>query len=209
MTLNKKIFQTVAGCLAGVTLAGALVYYNFIDKAEVSASACYVGQESLDVTLDTYTIEDGKFAVGEEKFTLSEHLDKVVVLNFWATWCGPCIEEIPHFNEFYEENSDKVEMVIINAEPVYSMEKIAGDFLNNPDKAADYGEWPTYACTFAKYDKENDVKSKFLIMTADGARETQGLPVTVVIDKEGIIRYVGEGKLEKNELEAIVLPWME
>lgn len=207
---NKKALQIAAGCLAGVVLSGALVYYNFIDKAEPIATSKCVGEKSLEVSLPTYKIENGAFATGGEEFTLSEHLGKVVVLNFWATWCGPCIAEVPHFNEFYEENSDQVEMVIINAEPVYSMETIANNYLNNSDKAKDYGEWATYSCTFAKYEEDNDVKSKFVILLEDGTtRATQGLPVTVVVDKEGVIQYVGEGKLEKNELEAIVLPLTE
>ncbi len=36
-------------------------------------------------------------------FTLSDFRGKVVLLNFWATWCGPCRMEIPEFNELYEK----------------------------------------------------------------------------------------------------------
>ena len=36
-------------------------------------------------------------------YTLSELKDKVVLINFWATWCGPCRMEIPDFNELYEK----------------------------------------------------------------------------------------------------------
>ncbi|NIT57689.1 MAG: redoxin domain-containing protein, partial [Aliifodinibius sp.] len=43
-----------------------------------------------DFTLETM---EGK------NFTLSDHRGKVVVLNFWATWCGPCRKEIPDFME--------------------------------------------------------------------------------------------------------------
>jgi len=37
--------------------------------------------------------------------------DKIVLINFWATWCPPCIEEIPIFNELYEKYSDKFVIV--------------------------------------------------------------------------------------------------
>lgn len=41
-----------------------------------------------------------------EQFDLSKYKDKWVVVNFWATWCGPCLKEIPEFNAFAKKNSN-------------------------------------------------------------------------------------------------------
>lgn len=41
-----------------------------------------------------------------EQFDLSKYKDKWVVVNFWATWCGPCLKEIPEFNVFAKKNSN-------------------------------------------------------------------------------------------------------
>ena len=46
-------------------------------------------------------------ALNDSSYTLSELEGKVVLINFWATWCGPCRMEIPEFNDFYENYHKK------------------------------------------------------------------------------------------------------
>ena len=54
-------------------------------------------------------------ALNDSSYTLSELRGKVVLLNFWATWCGPCRMEIPDFNEIYKKHgSDKIEILSIS-----------------------------------------------------------------------------------------------
>jgi len=56
-------------------------------------------------------------AVGGGTFRLSDYKDKVIVLNLWATWCGPCRLEIPHLVELNDEYKGKgVEMVGLTTE---------------------------------------------------------------------------------------------
>ena len=45
---------------------------------------------------------------------LSDFIGKPVVLNFWASWCGPCKLEMPDFNEKYQELGDEVQFLMIN-----------------------------------------------------------------------------------------------
>ncbi|MCR4617305.1 MAG: redoxin family protein [Lachnospiraceae bacterium] len=49
-----------------------------------------------------------------ETFTLSDHDDKVVLINFWATWCPPCVGELPDLGRLSEDITDGFELVCVN-----------------------------------------------------------------------------------------------
>lgn len=60
-------------------------------------------------TYNLKTFEGKTLPIKVENDILSskEYKDKIVLINFWATWCPPCIKEIPVFNELYKKYSDK------------------------------------------------------------------------------------------------------
>lgn len=81
-----------------------LGYEMDLENAEVGIKK---GQIAPDFTLNT---------LSGEAITLSELRGKKVILNFWATWCPPCKEEMPHLQEYYEEyaEEDNVEIIAVN-----------------------------------------------------------------------------------------------
>ena len=85
-----------------------LISLQFIYTSELSDEQLKKIQE---VTKDVNTASDFTLKVVQEDFpesyTLSNMTDKVVLINFWATWCGPCRLEIPDFNELYNKYNEK------------------------------------------------------------------------------------------------------
>jgi peroxiredoxin len=118
--------------------------------------------------------------ISGENFQLSDHRGKVVLLNIWATWCGPCIEEIPHFVDLYSTYRDK-SFVILGV----SVDK----------------QGPGVVVPFIEKHEVNYpvVIDNGTIMDKYGP--TMGIPTTYVIGKEGDLRYFAVGALTKKELE--------
>ena len=196
--MNKnKLLKIGSIALASTVMCGALVYYNFIDKETQNGAILY--EECPDFTLQTYAVENGKFIVSGEEFTLSEHRGKVVVLNFWADYCEPCRKEIPHFNELYETYEDEIEVVIINGETQVDAQGLLDKYINNTEAKYYqdyYSKWTDFTCTFARYEKNNNVKDLFEVGDA--------LPITIIVDKQGVIKYIAESSLTFSELEEAV-----
>ena len=70
----------------------------------IGLSACYRGSKpsSIGTPAPDFTIQDS-----DRRVTLSQLRGKIVVLNFWATWCPPCIEEMPSLVQMQRQMKDK------------------------------------------------------------------------------------------------------
>lgn len=68
---------------------------------------------------DRNTLKDYHWNLAElnsEKINLSQSEGKVILINFWATWCPPCVAEMPDLQELYDEYGDKVDFYFITNE---------------------------------------------------------------------------------------------
>lgn len=103
-------------------------------------------------------------------FTLSENSGKVVLLNFWATWCGPCVGEMPAFQDLYEEYGDKIEILAVNC-------------MEDEETVNQFIEETGYTFPIA-YDVDGTISFTY---------PSSGIPYTLVIGADGIVYniYVG------------------
>jgi cytochrome c biogenesis protein CcmG/thiol:disulfide interchange protein DsbE len=111
--------------------------------------------------------------------SLGDFRGKVVLLNFWATWCPPCRAEIPDFIEAYNQYKDKG-MVIIGL----SVDQMSAEDL----LSFVAGHKMSYPIAFATQDVIGDYKPGNYI------------PSTIFIDKQGQIRHKKVGAISKEEL---------
>ena len=105
----------------------------------------------------------------------SEYLNKVVVLDFWATWCGPCKEQFPVLEELYKKykGNDKIAFLIVNS-------TMGGDTF---DKASEFIKQTSYALPFV-IDIKSETSEKFNVNL---------IPTLIIIDKEGFIQLIHKG----------------
>ncbi len=112
---------------------------------------------------------------------LSSYRGRIVLLNFWATWCEPCQRELPAFANFNAEQGSRGAIVL----------------------AVNAGETPEQV---TDYFKEHHLKNIPVLMDTDLAvydlYNIQLLPTTYVIDAMGVVRYMHLGELTLEDMSA-------
>jgi len=123
----------------------------------------------------------------ENKVNIQDFKSELIILNFWATWCAPCRDEMPSLNNLQSNNNkNKIRIIPIN---------IGGENLR----------------TSKKFFEELNI-DKLKVYTGDGAviaknLKLRGLPTTIFIDKEGyeFARIVGSIDFNSSEF----LNWLK
>ncbi|MDB6088931.1 MAG: thiol-disulfide isomerase-like protein [Gammaproteobacteria bacterium] len=118
-------------------------------------------------------------ARGGREVNLAQYKGQVVMLNFWASWCGPCRQEMPLLENIYKKyNKLGFTLLGVNVEP--------------DSKAADDWLKQTPVSFPILYDKESKVSKLY-----DGS----GMPSTVIIDRKGNLRVLHHGYKPGDENE--------
>ena len=143
-----------------------------MDKGETDDTA---EEQYQPVIAPDFTVYD----IDGNEVKLSDFYGKPMIINFWASWCGPCQMEMPEFQNAYDEYGDKINFVIVNmTDGNRETVETASDFM------ADSGyTFPVY------YDTDMDAAATY------GVRS---LPTTYFADSDGHLVIYGSGALTED-----------
>ena len=102
---------------------------------------------------------------------------KFMLIDFWATWCGPCRKAIPELNEFAKKFSKDLVVIGISNEPKETIQKMESPVI--------------------EYYSGRDASK-----TMSGILKIKGIPHVILVDPKGIVRWEGFPLLEGHELTA-------
>ncbi len=149
----------LAGILAGMTMAAR-------------ADDVTVGRPAPDFHATTF---DGR------KISLADYQGHVLIINFWATWCGPCRQELPLLDRYYQlQRHAGLEVIAVATEDSVSPSQLK----------------PLAATATIPFIRRMNGPYKVL----------KGVPTNIVIDRSGIVRYAQAGGFSLEDLNSILVP---
>jgi len=151
-----------------------LVFFIYLISFSGSYSIEQPDIKNLIIHKEKKKIENAEFFDSKnKKVSLNDYKSNIVIINFWATWCAPCKEEMPHLNQLKSKSKfNNIEIIPIN---------IADEELK---KSKEFFEELNINKLEIFYGSSIELAKKFKL---------RGIPTTVIIDKEGyeLARIIG------------------
>jgi cytochrome c biogenesis protein CcmG, thiol:disulfide interchange protein DsbE len=117
--------------------------------------------------------------------TSDQMAGKVVVINYWATWCGPCKAEMPMMDTYHRQHKklgfEIFGVVTKDSVPLYRMKKLSEAL---------------------SYPLASDLKGKYGIIK-------ESVPTSYIIDRKGVVRYAKPGSFDDAEFAALIDPLLK
>jgi len=147
------------------------------EKIAAVAIGIRIGQRAPDFSLQSLDNED---------VSLSDFLGSVVILDFWASWCGPCKSTMPGLEDLTRELAPDVILLGVNLDRTAAA---AASYLAANDFDAMIALYESYTAAY-------NVSQMYAV---------SGIPKTYVIDRDGVIRYVGHpASLPRQTIERLI-----
>ena len=188
MEKTYKILKLLIWLLVfAVVIAGASVLYNRlsgqVDLGGVATAPTAPEEPAGETEAKANPAPDfTMYDLDGNAHKLSDFRGKPVILNFWASWCGPCKAEMPDFEEAYKTHGGDIQFLIVN---------LTDGSSETVESASDYIASQGY--TFPVY-YDADLEGA-------AAYSIYAIPVTYFIDAEGAVRAFNEGMISADVLE--------
>ena len=170
-----------------VVIAGAGVLYNRLSGEVELGGIATTPAVAEDPTGETepqpspapdFTVYD----LDGNAHTLTEFQGKPVILNFWASWCGPCVSEMPEFQEFYDQYGQDIHFVLVNlTDGQQETVETASKFISDQGYT-----FPVY------FDTDIDAAMKYGV---------SAVPVSYFLDEQGNFVAWAQGALSADMLQ--------
>lgn len=187
MNSKKKLLIIILALV--LLIAGASVLYSRLSTGVSNEQLS--GQEGSEQEKDSSQQQEKQrskaldFAVYDKdgkRVGLSDYFGKPVVLNFWASWCGPCQMEMPDFEALYKERGDEINFLMVN---------LTDGSRETREKADEYIREQGFTMP-VYYDLDSDAANTY------GA---YSIPMTFFIDKDGYLVARATGALDSETLQ--------
>ncbi len=190
---KRTVIRIISAVLMGAILLGVIAYYwndstsdpitppiTDVDRGNQVGDICY----NYDVP-----IIDGTGLTGQTIDPTAT--GKITVINFWGTWCTPCVAELPHFNEIAENYADTVTVIAIHSKMVTSPKPEDYIAQHYPDSKMIFG-----------FDNAGGDSLSGAYYTLLGGRGTY--PMTLILDENAKILAVYVRSIAYEDLQSVI-----
>lgn len=169
---GKSVLLLLAGILAGILLGAAILYAKSLlgQPGAAELPELKTGSPAPDFQLTGLDGQTGR---------LSDYRGRAVVINFWASWCAPCKNEMPLLQKYSQKYSPGLVVLGINSQ---ESARIAGEFVKEMGVS-----FPVYLDESGKTGADYQVR---------------GFPTTFFVDAQGVLRTLHIGELDEEQLTA-------
>lgn len=180
---------------------GRIRYNQWTSKTEGSlyevSTRALSGNKEGDIcpefTIKLYGEEDGEYKLTENTYSPADSRGKITVINFWATWCGGCVAELPYFEQLQLKYPDRISVIAIQGNEDRPVPKFIQD-----------KNWADYTLTFAQDNKDKNKCLTYELLDGGNA-----WPFTLIVNEQGIIvKRLPRGFDSLEKLEEVIAPYL-
>ena len=181
----KLVTKIISAVLMVALLAGSIVYF-WNDSSNKISYGTEIGDMCYEADLPIVTPD------GVSQQTISPtQTGKITIINFWGTWCTPCVKELPYFDQIANEYKDDVTVVAIHSS---ASKETSPEYVK--------GHYPDSKIVFANdIPDENDAFNGKYYLNLGGSG---AYPYTVIIDQDGVIQQIFVKALHYEDLKNAV-----